>query len=66
MSDARRKKKRALSAGIAIGAGVIAALAVVGGLTAMTVLGAPAPEALPAVSATADSASAPAEAEPAH
>ena len=64
MSDARRKKKKALNAGIAIGAGVIAALAVVGGLTAMTVLGAP--DALPTVSAVADSANAPADAEPAH
>ena len=66
MSDARRKKKKALNAGIAIGAGVIAALAVVGGLTAMTVLRAPAPDAVPTVSAAADSAETPAGAEPAH
>ncbi|MBI1251729.1 MAG: hypothetical protein GC189_09685 [Alphaproteobacteria bacterium] len=38
MSDEKRKKKkRARQAGIAVGAGVIAALAVVGGLTAMGV-----------------------------
>ncbi|MDX2238461.1 MAG: hypothetical protein NW203_12940 [Hyphomonadaceae bacterium] len=39
MSDKRKKRNRARNAGIGIGAAVIAALAVVGGLTAMSVGG---------------------------